>query len=112
MNAHPPSPHAAPDGGSTGRLRWRKGLWFLPVLLPLLFLATPPGQRQAVRFAVHQLDRLLPKEAPATQVSVQSVGIDHAPLGIALHGLEWSLAEDGEPLATVETLTLQPSMIL
>ena len=109
MNAHPPSPHAAPNGGSTGRLRWRRGVWFLPVFLPFLFLATPPGQRQAVRFAVHQLDRMLPKEAPATQVSVQSVGIDHAPLGIALRGLEWSLAEGGEPLATVETLTLQPS---
>ena len=52
---------------------------------------------------------MLPKEAPATQVRVGSVGLDHSPFGVALHGLEWTLAEGGEPLAQVETLTLQPS---
>ncbi|MGB1671482.1 MAG: hypothetical protein ACPHCT_08405, partial [Flavobacteriales bacterium] len=110
MNEHTPPLAEAPDGGLAGRFRWRRGLlWCLPVLLPLLLLATPAGQRQAVRLAVHQLDRMLPKEAPATQVRVGSVGLDHSPFGVALHGLEWTLAEEGEPLAQVETLTLQPS---
>lgn len=109
MNEHTPPLAEVPIGGPTSRRRWRRGLWSLPIFLPLLILATPAGQRQAVRLAIHQLDRMLPKEAPATQVRVGSVGLDHSPFGVALHGLEWTLAEGGEPLAQVETLTLQPS---
>ena len=109
MNEHTPPLAEASDGGPAGRRRWRRGLWCLPVILPLLILATPAGQRQAVRLAVHQLNRMLPKEAPETRVRVGSVGLDHSPFGVALHGLEWTLAEEGEPLAQIETLTLQPS---
>lgn len=80
------------------------------VLSPPLFLATPGGQRWAIRQAVTHLDRLLPAEAKPTRVSVGGVGISRDPLGISLQDVRWSLKE-GQPddaLVDIGSLEIQP----
>ena len=86
----------------------RRGLFI--VLSPPLFLATPGGQRWAIRQAVTHLDRLLPAEAKPTRVSVGGVGISRDPLGISLQDVRWSLKE-GQPddaLVDIGSLDIQP----
>jgi hypothetical protein len=81
------------------------------VLSPPLFLATPGGQRWAIRQAVTHLDRLLPAEAKPTRVSVGGVGISRDPLGISLQDVRWSLKE-GPPddaLVDIGSLEIQPT---
>lgn len=112
MNAHTP-PSTSPSAPPARAGRWR--VWGAIVLFllvcPPLFLATPGGQRWAVRQAVTHLDRLLPAEAKPTRVSVGGVGISRDPLGISLQDVRWSLKE-GQPeyaLVDIGSLDIQPN---
>ena len=114
MNAHTPpsSPQALPRSGIGAR--WRVWGWASlgVIVLPLLLLATPAGQRWAIRQAVMQLDQLLPDEAPPSRFEVGTVGIGWNPLGIALEDVRWSLRSDSQEAASlvrIRSLGIQPN---
>jgi len=107
MNGNaPPSPD--PESPAPRRLRFRRFAWAGALILPFVLLATPPGQRLAIRHIVQLLHSSLPEDADRTDIHIGSVGIDYRPIGIALHDVRWTLADTDAALVGIESLTVQP----
>jgi len=112
MNARTPS-SSSPQAPLRKRRLWRVWGWASlgVIVLPFLFLATPAGQRWAIRKAVEQLDQLMPDEAAPTRIAVGNIGIGWDPLGIALEEVQWSLRHDTSDAASlvhIRSLSIQP----
>ena len=107
MNGNAPPP-PDPESPAPRRLRFRRFAWAGALILPFVLLATPPGQRLAIRHIVQLLHSSLPEDADRTDIHIGSVGIDYRPIGIALHDVRWTLADTDAALVGIESLTVQP----
>ena len=86
-------------------------LGFVLVLIASCFwLATPAGQRFAVRYAVAQLNDALPESSLPLDVSVASVGLGFRPIGVQVQDLILKVdAPNGDTLLSVLTVRAQPN---
>ena len=83
-------------------IKWPLGAFLVLLLVPVIWLATPYGQRVTVRFVVEHINDALPATEDPIQVSVEGIGVDRQPLGIALQGLAILVDEPGGHLGSGE----------
>ena len=98
-----------PVAGKWRWVKWPLGAFLVLLLAPVIWLATPYGQRVTVRFVVEHINDALPATEDPIQVSVEGIGVDRLPLGIALQGLAILVDEPGgDTLVQVNQISLQP----
>lgn len=105
-----PSSHSngAPKAQRTRHKRILLGL-ALVLVAPWFWLATPAGQRAAVRFAVSQLNGALPDSQRPLRITVGGVGLGHRPIGISVEDFVLKIDEpEGDTLLAISNMSAQP----